>query len=115
MTYEEQVLRRDLNRTRDDIGAFQRGIKELERAEHNATSDKMKEEFGQVVLTKQAALKQLVIKADEIKDKLVAAELPQKPEVINPHAHLHRGQISEDLKMEIIKDYGVDKYMEMPL
>ncbi len=118
MDYEEQVLRRDLDRTRDAIGTTKRGITELGQAEYRADSDEMKKQFGDVITTKKALLRRLVLKADEIKDKLIVAERggnAQREQAQNPYSHLHRSTTPEAIKMEIIEKYGIDEWMSMKL
>ncbi len=117
MTYEQQVLRRDLNRTRDEIGAAQRGIKELERARDNDISMSMVDEYNQAITNKQASLKELVLQADSLKEKLINAESPETKQAIkeNPYAHVKRSMLDDETRAHIASEYGADALLKMPL
>ncbi len=114
-SYEQQTLRRDLNSTRADIGLAQKGISELEGALERA-SDSMKPQFEDVISKKHSHLKELVTKADNLKNKLVISERPEpEEEKFNPYHNVRRSSLSDTVKAAIVKDHGVESYLKMPL
>ncbi len=122
MTYEEQILQRDLARTQEEIGKLTSSVKEMEIATERANVT-LKDQYQEVLDKRREMLKEMVVEADSIKFKLIAEQHGQeeveaeakKRQEANPYAHVKRSQLDDETRAKIATEYGTDALLKMPL